>query len=84
MPYSKKNEKFLAELGSRIRRARESRGWSQEEFGFRSGLHRTYISSIECGERNISSINLKRLIETLGVNIADIFLDTEKRHSRKR
>lgn len=84
MPYNKENQKFLADLGAKIRRVRESRGWSQEELGFRSGLHRTYISSIECGERNISAINLKRIVETLGVNIADIFPDTEKRYSRKR
>ena len=39
-------------LGVNVRKAREQRGWSQEELADRSGIHRTYISGVERGARN--------------------------------
>lgn len=39
-------------LGQNIRRLREERGWSQEEYADRAGIHRTYVSDIERGRRN--------------------------------
>lgn len=39
-------------MGGNVRRARERRGWSQEELAERAGTHRTYISGIERGVRN--------------------------------
>jgi len=39
-------------LGANIRKAREQRGWSQEELADRSGIHRTYISGVERAARN--------------------------------
>lgn len=40
------------DLGANVRKAREQRGWSQEELADRSGIHRTYISGVERGARN--------------------------------
>jgi len=34
-------------VGNLLRKYREEKGWSQEELGFRSGLHRNYIGGIE-------------------------------------
>lgn len=73
MPYSKEEKRFLAQLGHNIRRIRESKGWSQEEFAFRCGLHRTYVGDIERGLRNVSSLNLGKIVRILGVKIGDIF-----------
>ena len=42
-----------------------SYGWSQEEFAFRSGLHRTYVSGIERGTRNPTVIVLEQLAVAL-------------------
>lgn len=51
----------LRELGAAIRRRREALGLSQEELGHLSALHRTYIGSVERGERNITLLGLIRI-----------------------
>ena len=73
--YSPAEKRFLAELGSRIRQLRTAKDWSQEEFAYRCGLHRTYIGSIERGERNISAINMKYIAEALDASISDLCSD---------
>jgi transcriptional regulator with XRE-family HTH domain len=54
-------------LGDAIRSERLKLGISQEELAFRCGLHRTYIGSIERGERNISLENIVKIAETCGI-----------------
>ena len=39
-------------LGTNVRRLREEKGWSQEDYADRAGIHRTYVSDIERGKRN--------------------------------
>ena len=73
MPYSIKEKAFLAQLGHNIRRIRESKGWSQEGFALEADIHRTYYGDIERGNRNVSSINLKKIASTLGVAVGDFF-----------
>jgi len=50
-----------------MRAIRKSTGLSQEELADRAGLHRTYISSIERGERNVSLENIFLLAQALDV-----------------
>jgi len=52
-------------LGLAIRKAREAIGLSQEDLAERAGLHRTYIGSVERGERNISLANIVRIAKAL-------------------
>lgn len=59
-------------VGQRVRALRIKRGWSQEELGFESGLHRNYIGGIERGERNVAVVNLARLAKALGVRPRDL------------
>jgi transcriptional regulator with XRE-family HTH domain len=66
---------FLEELGSRLRQRRLAVKLSQAELGERCGLHRTYIGSVERGERNISLLNLRRIAKVLRVNLADLFVE---------
>ena len=60
-------------FGERLREIRTKKGVSQEALAEQAGLHRTYVSSIERGERNISIVNIAKLAEALGVPIRDFF-----------
>jgi transcriptional regulator with XRE-family HTH domain len=60
-------------FGERIRTLRHSRGLSQERLADLAGIHRTYLSSLERGERNVSLDNIHALARALGVPAADLF-----------
>ena len=49
------------------RRLRKDRGWSQEEFAARCGLHRTYVGAIERAEENLTLRTLDKLAKALDV-----------------
>jgi len=55
-------------FGDRLREIRKQKGLSQEGLAFKCGLHRTYISDIERGSRNISLKNIERIARSLGIS----------------
>lgn len=57
-----------------LRNCRRCKGLSQEKLAELSSLHRTYVGSVERGERNISLDNMDRLAKALGVNLADLLV----------
>jgi transcriptional regulator with XRE-family HTH domain len=59
-------------LGLAVRDLRRSALMSQEELGFRSGLHRTYVGGIERGERNPSWMNIVKLAQALAVQPSEL------------
>ena len=54
-------------LAKNMRRLRAERGFSQEALAHESGINRTYLSSVERSERNVSIDNIARIAEALGV-----------------
>lgn len=60
------------QLGTRIRKIRKILGISQEELGFRSNLHRTYIGAIERAEQNVSIDNIHKIAKALKVSPKDL------------
>jgi transcriptional regulator with XRE-family HTH domain len=54
-------------LAKNLRRLRQEKAWSQEQFAFEAGIHRTYISDIERGARNPTITVIEKLAATLKV-----------------
>jgi len=59
--------------GERLKAFRKKKGLSQEDLGFKSSLHRTYISEVERGRRNISIVNIARIAKALNLSIKEFF-----------
>ena len=59
-------------LGRNLRRLREAKGLSQEQFADEAGIHRTYVSDLERGSRNPTIRVVDRVAKALGVTASDI------------
>ncbi|HEY9714533.1 MAG TPA: helix-turn-helix transcriptional regulator [Chroococcales cyanobacterium] len=69
---------LLSDLGDVVRRRRLALNLSQEELAGRAGVHRTYLSDIERGSRNITITVLARLSDALEVKVSRLFRLTEQ------
>jgi len=65
-------------FGIVIRKLREEKGWSQEKFAEYAEIHRTYVSEIESGKRNISLKIAEKLAKCLDLYLSDLIKETEK------
>jgi len=65
-------EEILTKFGSRVRKLRLEKEFSQEDLSLVCELDRTYISGVERGVRNISLLNIKRLAEALDVTPSEL------------
>lgn len=64
-------------FGQTVRRIRLSMDISQEKFADMCDLHRTYISDIELGKRNVSLENIGKMASALNMNISELFQEVE-------
>lgn len=62
-------------FGMNVKRYRQAMGISQEAFAEKCGLHRTYISAIECYRRSISLENIQRIANALEIETYKLFLE---------
>ena len=56
---------LLIRFGKTVRKLRMQQNISQEAFADRCDLHRTYISDIERGQRNLSLENIEKIASAL-------------------
>lgn len=61
-------------FGENVKNQRKNMGYSREKLAEISGLHWTYIGSVERWERNISIQNIKKIADALNVKISDLFV----------
>lgn len=59
-------------LGKRIRKLRDQRGWSQEEFADICGVNRSYMGRIERGELNLTMDSLQKVSKGLGRSVSEL------------
>ncbi|OQC36280.1 MAG: anaerobic benzoate catabolism transcriptional regulator [Bacteroidetes bacterium ADurb.Bin041] len=62
-------------FGKNLKRLRLEKGISQESLALSADLDRTYIPSIEKGERNVSIVVVEKLANALNVSISEFFKD---------
>ena len=63
---AQENELVMVFAGN-VRRLRAERGLSQEELAEAAGVHRTYIGTLERGEKNVTIYNIERIARALGI-----------------
>lgn len=71
-------ETLAGRFGGLVRSLRQEKGYSQEEFSFRVGLHQTYVSSVERGERNVTIQTADRIARALDTTMAEMFGKLER------
>ena len=64
-------------LGKAFRKRREALGFSQESYADEIGMHRTYYSAIERGEKNLQLDTLQRVADGLGATLWEVFRDAQ-------
>ena len=59
-------------IGAVLRGLREERGLSQEQLGFKAGLHRTYVSQLERGLKSPSLKTLDKIAKVLRTKTSEL------------
>ena len=71
-------------IGQRIKKIRERAEMSQKDLAYIADLDRSYIASIENGQRNVSIINIEKIAAALGVSLKELFNDDKFDNATKR
>ena len=65
-------------FGFAVKERREELGLTQEDLAERAGIHRTYLSDVERGSRNLSLVNIERLAAALSLCMSELFQRVER------
>lgn len=60
-------------FGKKVKLLRIEKGWSQEKLALNADLDRTYIPSIEKGDRNVSITVIEKIADAFKLSISDLF-----------
>lgn len=71
-------EKILQNFGDAVRQIRKGKGISQEVLADMCELHRTYLSDVELGKRNISLENIDKIACALDMTVSELFQEVDK------
>ena len=72
-------EELEGRFGVLVQRLRKAKGYSQEGFALRVGIHPTYLNSIEKGKRNVSIRTANRIAEALDLTLVSLFAELEQK-----
>lgn len=64
---------ITSDFGKRVQYLRKQQGLSQEKFALRIEMDRTYLASVEKGNRNISLLNIQKIANGLEISIEELF-----------
>ncbi len=70
---------IVRQFAFRLREVRLAQGLSQEALADRADLHRTYVGSVERGERNVSLVNVERLAKALNLTVCELLCGARSR-----
>ena len=74
---NRNDRQFLQRVGFRVRERRLQRDLTQAALAEKCGLHRTFIGSVERGERNVALLSLRKIAAALRVTPAELLADPE-------
>lgn len=83
-PTAEQTRAIRRNFGLRVRALRNALGLSQEALADIAGLHRTYIGSVERGERNVTLSNIYALADALGVPAQELLSDNTQAPTKRR
>lgn len=75
---------MLEEFGERVKDLRKNMGLSQEKFALKINMDRTYLASVEAGNRNISLKNIEKIADGFDMSISELFEGVENEKKQKR
>ena len=64
-------------FGTNLKKYRTAMGISQEAFADKCGMHRTYISAVECYRRSIALENIQRIADALEIETYKLFIEED-------
>ncbi len=65
-------------FGFAVKTRREALGLTQEDLAEKARIHRTYLSDVERGTRNLALVNIERLAAALAMSMAELFAVVER------